>query len=730
MRYLYLSILIICSNIALATHIVGGEISMVATNEQGATHRITLNLYFDAVNGNPQAEDANVTISVFRKSDNFLMGTAVLSKISSAAITYLNPLCATKSNLKTRLIQYSDLVILKADDFADPQGYYIVWERCCRNNIISNILNPRTAGMTFYLFFAPIKQNSKIFNNSSPVFPAIQADYVCVNQPFNFDFGGIDADGDSLAYSLVTPINGYANQQNPSPLARGSSNYPLVEFISGITEKNMIPGNPALSINPRTGKLNVTANTLGLYVFSVKVEEYRAGAKIGEVRRDFQLMVIECEQNNAPIVLAKMDGSSKFYTAPQVVDIKAQQSRCFELNITDPNPNQVLKIKLLPRNFPASYLPNSFIDSYSPLSIKDTLKTQICLAECVASEKQPLILDVLVSDNGCPTPQTDTLSLYFNFQNNSLASTQITTTLQNNIGKVQVGSPLAFTVTASSTDNTQAIVIEPKGIGFSYLQSGMSFQGGAGVGIANGVFTWTPDCTALQKNNWLVDFYVNKTVCNKVVKDSITVNLAALSKPNNPPSITTTLPNNYAEILIDPNNLTNIKFDINAKDADNDQLILKLLKGNFPNTIPQLSGKGNLSYHFDWTPTCETMSGATQKLINLTFQTEDNSCSTNKTDSVSVKLLLKSPQYNENYQPYNVITPNNDGKNDSFKLDNLPADICEKRFISIEIYNRWGIRLFDSSERNFEWSSKEAGEYYYIINFSHKKVKGILSVLE
>ncbi len=102
--------------------------------------------------------------------------------------------------------------ILSDSRFNDPQGYYIVWERCCRNYAITNIYseNPdvssRAAGQTFYLEFPPVVKNGQPFYNSSPrLFPPLN-DYACPRKPYYVDFAGIDDDGDSLVYSLVTPL--------------------------------------------------------------------------------------------------------------------------------------------------------------------------------------------------------------------------------------------------------------------------------------------------------------------------------------------------------------------------------------------------------------------------------------------------------------------------------------------------------------------------------------------
>ena len=95
---------------------------------------------------------------------------------------------------------------------------------------------------------------------------------------------------------MITPLNQKGTNQNsvsPAP-------YPDVSWLPGYGANNAIQGSPALSVDARTGQLSVTATQLGLFVFAVRVEEYRNGLKIGEVRRDFQLLVIDCPPQTTP----------------------------------------------------------------------------------------------------------------------------------------------------------------------------------------------------------------------------------------------------------------------------------------------------------------------------------------------------------------------------------------------------------------------------------------------
>ena len=74
-----------------------------------------------------------------------------------------------------------------------------------------------------------------------------------------------------------------------------------------------------------------------------------------------------------------------------------------------------------------------------------------------------------------------------------------------------------------------------------------------------------------------------------------------------------------------------------------------------------------------------------------------------------------------NYYVPNVITPNDDGKNDFFYI--LATNIEFNNF-TMRIFNRWGNQLFFTTDPNLGWDGKyndklvPQGVYYYIINFT------------
>ncbi|HOY95386.1 MAG TPA: gliding motility-associated C-terminal domain-containing protein, partial [Catalimonadaceae bacterium] len=252
-----------CLLTAKATHIVGGGFSYSRVSDD--TYRFNLTLYFDYINGSVGAKDKFARCHLFRKSDNLYLDTLQLQLAdSSQFLQFSNPRCGSKVNLKTQVLKYSTLIQMNPSFFTDPAGYYLIWERCCRNNIITNINIPEASGQTFYMEFPAIRQNNQLFNNNSPAFGNISSDYPCINTPFQMAFGAIDADGDSLLYSLTDPLKGNSTASNPANTPPISAPYDPVSWKNTFSATNPLKGQPGLQVNPKTGLLTCTATQTGL----------------------------------------------------------------------------------------------------------------------------------------------------------------------------------------------------------------------------------------------------------------------------------------------------------------------------------------------------------------------------------------------------------------------------------------------------------------------------------
>jgi gliding motility-associated-like protein len=698
------------------------------------THQLNLNLYFDDVNGNPGAIDRTLTVGFFRKRDNFLIDYVTLSLTNNNLISYTNPACVQSNAVRTRLLQYS--VLLNLSPLDDPQGYYVVWERCCRNGVISNIQNPGDAGSTFYLEIPPVRINGNNFTNSTPIFKTLTGDYICLNRPFTFEFGATDADGDSLVYSLVTPLNGFSSKDpaNTAPLPRGSSNYPLVSWGAGFDVRSVMSGPVPLRVNSRTGQLTVTVDKVGLYVFCVLTEEYRKGVKIGSGRRDFQLKAIDCPVNNAPKALFREKGKSGFYDTSTIINFKVGEKRCLTILETDPDLNQSINLKIVPINFKTT--PTITPSALQTSSSKDTLRAEVCFDECSESfDGKPLIFEVIASDNGCPQPLTTTLRMQVFIEPRPNEAPKVSTDLLNQKGESLIGKLLKFNVLGTDKDNDN-ISVTARGRGFTLSQAGMSFADASGIGKLTSPFSWTPVCDLTRKGDYIVDFILTDTRCGRNLKDSISVTLKAITPFSDPPEVKTSLLKNEIEVILDGTEPQPINFDVISTDINLDPLKLYAQPKGFDlKSVGMIwtdkDGVAKIVNPFAWKPDCSFLKGKEQAEYKIDFITEDNSCSPNRFDTTSVKITLKNKIANfDVFKPANVFTPNGDGKNDFFSLD-LPENNCSEAFEYIEIFNRWGSSIYKTSDRNFKWTGGEfaSGDYYYLIKFTTKEFKGWVSLI-
>ncbi|MCF2446482.1 gliding motility-associated C-terminal domain-containing protein [Dyadobacter sp. CY345] len=509
-------VLLLCMIEARATHIVGGQLFLTENKNSYYNYNIGLTLYFDALNGNPGAEDNQVVVYVFRKRDNASIGFVEIPKIERKSVSYTNQLCVISST-ETIQITYATDIFLDASDFSDPEGYYIVWDRCCRNGTITNIKSPGDAGSLFYLEFSAIVQNGTAFHNSSPKFPDIEGDYACVNSPFLFNFGGTDPDGDSLSYRLVTPLQGFSTKDRPGIQAIGSSNYPKLTWIDGITNDNIIPGSKPLTVDYKTGMLSLTAGNLGLYVFAVQVDEFRNGIKIGTLIRDFQLRVVDCPKMDKPEILFKEKGKSTFYSSNQIVTIGKDDPNCFEVMVTDPSINELLQVSGRAIDQTQNYF-SILPAQYRTTVANDTMRFQVCLDACfVTDDNRPIRIELIVQDESCPVPLTDTLVIYIRREGSENIPPVVTTSLSTSSLSYELSSSegIIFEVTAIDPD-TSSITLNAKGRGFDLADVGMLFGSKSGIGQLSSQFSWNPDCRIMNgdtSQTFTVDFITQDKAC-------------------------------------------------------------------------------------------------------------------------------------------------------------------------------------------------------------------------
>ena len=97
----------------------------------------------------------------------------------------------------------------------------------------------------------------------------------------------------------------------------------------------------------------------------------------------------------------------------------------------------------------------------------------------------------------------------------------------------------------------------------------------------------------------------------------------------------------------------------------------------------------------------------------------------NESDFSNIVCVDNCPIYN---LP-NVFTPNNDGANDLY----IPFPYCFVDRIELDIFNRWGEKVFETTDPDINWDGKNLkgedlaeGVYYYTCTVYEQRVSGIV----
>lgn len=270
---------------AYATHIVGGEMNYEYIGND--TYIIRLTVYRDCSPGVTTPYDDPAFVGVFNSAGALVLDLQLFFQGSQPLNTQFNFDCGVEpTGVCVETTTYTQTITLPPT----PGGYTISYQRCCRNNTITNVVNPGSVGATYSATIPDISLGL----NSNPVFDNPPPVYACANAPLQLDFSATDLDGDSLVYNLCVPVDGaLSNDPQPTPIGF----YPTtpITWQTPYSQTNVLGGTPAATINSQTGIFTANPNTLGQFVVGICVDEYRNGQYISTTSRDIQINVVDCQ---------------------------------------------------------------------------------------------------------------------------------------------------------------------------------------------------------------------------------------------------------------------------------------------------------------------------------------------------------------------------------------------------------------------------------------------------
>ncbi len=262
-----------------ASHVAGADITYECIgNDQ---YVITLNVFRDCFGttlGATESVDFSSTCG-----GNF---SVTLPEISILEVSQLCPLALPSSDCGAGGFPGMEQHVYQDTVTISPacDTWTMSWSLCCRNAQIDNLDTPDS----FDLYVESTLNSQSATCNSSPYFTSQPIPYTCINQQVTYNFGVVENDGDSLAFTLVDALDAAGITIPYTPPYSAGSPTPF-----GAAQN-------ALQLDPATGLLTFTPSQLGVYVVVIQVEEYDANDNlVGTVMRDVQIVVENCT-NDVP----------------------------------------------------------------------------------------------------------------------------------------------------------------------------------------------------------------------------------------------------------------------------------------------------------------------------------------------------------------------------------------------------------------------------------------------
>ena len=689
----------------LATHIVGGEIfyDYLGNNQ----YKITLKVYRDCYNGIPPLDNP-AHINIFDKFGNII-------KSLDVSLLSVNPVPPTINNA---CIQAPNTVCVEEGiyEFFETLppingGYYIVYQRCCRNQTILNIVSPGGIGASYW---EHIPGPEVSFPNSSPRFKKFPPVFICNGLNINFDHSAIDPDGDVLVYSLCDAYNGldgccpllngqsygasagnYCNTPPPScPPDYPPPPYAHVPYLSPYSGTYPMASNPAITIHPNTGFITGKPNVNGQWVVSVCVSEYRNGQLIGTHQREFQFNVLTC-------------------TVTVVSDILDQSEKCEGLTIQFSNQSMGANTFLWNFGDPTSLADTSNLPNPS-YTYPDTGTYQVTL---IANPNKPCSDTVtktfyvypkfaptfVAPSSQCITNNSFSFNVsglyasYTQFQWNFGASATPSVSTSSVPTNVQFSNSGIFPITVTVTQQPcQSVLIDsveiiPKSQISATPISGTLCTGDKILLYVNGEnlyhpsYLWnfsngysttdsTPFVSFYKAGNYSYSVYIQTT---GLCKDSFAIyainTISVFPKP-------------LANFVLTPSITSISDADITFTDSS--------YSGIYENTSAYITqwqwhlGDGSVLNN---SPTfTHTYIDYGEYDVSLLI-TNNYACK----DTITKRLIIL-PEYR--FWVPNTFTPNDDGLNDVF----LPVVYGVEDYL-LEIYDRWGEKIFSATQAKQGW---------------------------
>lgn len=310
---------IISSKNINASHLMGADITWQCIDS--LRFKVTLAFYRDC-RGVSMSDTRLISLNCVNNSNKF---PSILLDMKNVSIRDVTPTCTNNkpcnpANTSGSSYGIEELLYIGIMDFRKGDlgkmvldgccRFSLEFQECCRNSYITTGMESQIFSNDAEIDICNIRLTGLKGCDNSPELRNPPEGYICCNQEFYFNNGAVDKDGDSLVYSLVTPKNFLGSDfiyYHPFDSIWPMSGYCTYSSKCPCKAGNSQRKTEGICFDSQTGDLSfvpINCNEVG--ILTIKIEQYRFEKSlskwiyIGFTKRDIQLIVTNCNNNNPP----------------------------------------------------------------------------------------------------------------------------------------------------------------------------------------------------------------------------------------------------------------------------------------------------------------------------------------------------------------------------------------------------------------------------------------------
>jgi len=683
---------------ASASHIFGGELLYTAVND--TTYALNLTFYGDcsAYSAIFHSLDSATPLIYIYKND--VLYDSVRLKADTIELD-VSPVCPHDIDSTTcyggtlpgvKKFVYTDTVYITSLStkwsfiFKGDMGYS---DAAGRSVNITNIISPGTS-----LIQLEADLNNVLGHNSSPEYSTIPTPFYCINVNEEYNQGAIDPDGDSLAFQMVQAYNGQTG--NP------------VNYVFPYTATSPLATSPGnFHFTNVNGEMTFTPDLAQDALIVTQVAEYRGSLQVGSSEREMTFIVLSNYNGIPPSLhISSIYGG---VSDNNIINIcQGTPLISFILTLNNPDGDST---HLTYTNLPAGAVLDTFDNGSPNPSISFSWNTG-------AIAPGLYTFYVTVKNNHCPISNTSTIAYTINIATPPvIAISQLSPTdciqqaymqyiltggfLPRNIYIVKGGD------TVKTYTDTTGIILDslPAGNYLAIVSSDSLCTSYQIFSISDsGDIPLTPltESMCLGDATGAINFPIAGTgaTLSWFLANGTPITSAPTPNTNIPGTYTWYVTEHYIDCSSLPDTVTAIVRPLPVPEVPLPPATICL-----GDTL-YLIANGDAT--FTWTPQNNIYTNNNNQLyaiadapITFTITAVDKyGC----TDTVT--LPYSNIQQCCNFVYPNAFTPNNDGKNDGFRV----LTYGNMLYYQLSIYNRWGDRVFYTEDSHQYWDGTYSGK--------------------